>query len=259
MIVLNRLIDDLPVDPSPPISQHSDNNSSFNQIPTNDFVHVAGSFAPDAENGLEEGESDQGDFDNLSDLDENDFDESLAEGDDNSDQASEWAKKSVSPELYSYLKGAVDDVCKSVDGKKQSPPDCYSNGSFWIHAPDPVFSACNSNKTGGSGAPSLNPFDFCKPSIFVWLPRVILGKESKIPYPKCRNCENTESHGFEFPRRVIGLNRIYFVLSRRYICKGCPKRKPGRNSLSFMPHDPRVCARCACASVTYSLRRASFS
>ena len=60
--------------------------------------------------------------------------------------------------------------------------------------------------------------------IFVWLPDDRWGEEAMPRCPNCRSNKDVGSHGFQsnhYGRIVVDMHENYFIMARRYICKGC--------------------------------------
>ena len=64
--------------------------------------------------------------------------------------------------------------------------------------------------------------------ILVWIPDMMWGGICKPPCPTCKSDKDVSSWGFNsdhVARLVIGLKENYYVMTRRYKCSGCEKRK----------------------------------
>ncbi|KAJ7436935.1 hypothetical protein FB451DRAFT_1453390, partial [Mycena latifolia] len=91
-------------------------------------------------------------------------------------------------------------------------------GSFWIHPPAPFFALQEKD---------LKPTGLYYPSVFIWFPHLFkLGTTLTCPNQGCAHFQSThrplEIKGFNdkpLARRVIGLDRVYYVLTMRIQCK----------------------------------------
>ncbi|KAJ7486906.1 hypothetical protein FB451DRAFT_1082409, partial [Mycena latifolia] len=91
-------------------------------------------------------------------------------------------------------------------------------GSFWIHPPAPFFALQEKD---------LKPTGLYYPSVFIWFPHLFkLGSTLTCPNRGCAHFQSThrplEIKGFNdkpLARRVIGLDRVYYVLTMRIQCK----------------------------------------
>ena len=64
-------------------------------------------------------------------------------------------------------------------------------------------------------------------NINVWMPE-LMWEGVYPPCPTCKSDKNVETHGFNsdhIGRLVIGVSENYNIITRRYKCKGCEKRK----------------------------------
>jgi hypothetical protein len=114
------------------------------------------------------------------------------------------------------LKSQLDRYEKDIERR-------FATDGFWIRAPPPVSRVLRS--------PKPSPSPFYATDIFVWMPDRQLGFD--IPCPSCGKLE-TIGHGKSDFRRVIGLDRHYFLVSSRRRCNAC--------SASFLLHDRKVIA-----------------
>jgi hypothetical protein len=132
-----------------------------------------------------------------------------------------------------YLNLIQSKIKKEI--QKDRKVHCISYGNSWIYPDDPVAKSNDS---------CVDPSHFYIPPVFVWLPRMIWS-HLKMPCPVCKNC-NTEVHDWPPPRRVVDLDKCYYILTRRYKCRDCheksekmknPSDKP---AYTFLPYDPVV-------------------
>ena len=81
----------------------------------------------------------------------------------------------------------------------------------------------------------VTPDIFYAPRVFIWLPFELFHV-----HPKCVKCQGTEItyHGWSNPiaRRVIDLDRDYYILTKRIRCENRTCRK------TFMPTSPEAIA-----------------
>ncbi|KAJ7454520.1 hypothetical protein FB451DRAFT_1373562 [Mycena latifolia] len=115
-----------------------------------------------------------------------------------------------------YLAGIKARLVAELNGNAW--PKCYREGSFWIHPPAPFFALQEKD---------LKPTGLYYPSVFIWFPHLFkLGSTLTCPNRGCAHFQSThrplEIKGFNdkpLARRVIGLDRVYYVLTMRIQCK----------------------------------------
>ncbi|KAJ7017554.1 hypothetical protein C8F04DRAFT_979056 [Mycena alexandri] len=157
-------------------------------------------------------ESADREFDNDSEVD-SDFEELLDEP----------APKSLPEEEKVDSTGIIALYLGSIKAKLTSEmsgnswPTCYTQGSFWIHPPAPIFALVK----------QVNPAPLYYPSVFVWLPHLFkLGTVLTCSNKECQHYHSTH-HPITFKgyndkpiaRRVVALDRVYYVLTVRFHCK----------------------------------------
>jgi hypothetical protein len=69
--------------------------------------------------------------------------------------------------VHAYLGSVKETVVKSMNAKQL--PQCYQQGQFWIHPPQPYFAMSKAAKF----ADSLNPTSLYYPPVFLWLPHLL--------------------------------------------------------------------------------------
>jgi hypothetical protein len=112
----------------------------------------------------------------------------------------------------------------------------YSIVNGWIEPPEP----CMQNNRRG-------PEHFCYPKLFVWNPQGF--GDDVVKCYKCRSSKGVISNGWPdrpIARRVVGLDSCYFIVSKRYKCKGCNMQFNGYNEqvLAQMPEQVRLLFPC---------------
>lgn len=83
---------------------------------------------------------------------------------------------------------------------------------WWLHAPDPCLKLKN-----------VDPDSFCEPDVFVFC--VTNNLYDDVFCPNCskfndNNMIRMHSHGYRY-RRVVAIDRYYYLLYRRLKCKSC--------------------------------------
>jgi hypothetical protein len=121
-----------------------------------------------------------------------------------------------------YVEGLIGNFKRSI-ASEANLIRAYSSATVngWIHAPDPLFT--------GSGADWKK---YVYPDVFVWLPRAFANV--KIECPSCGST-NTKANGWPskpIARRVVNLDKCYFLVGRRQVCNECRKQ--------FNSYDPKV-------------------
>jgi hypothetical protein len=136
-----------------------------------------------------------------------------AEESDNSSSDEEGTRSSYRSTFhYEYLEKVLADIKEEIKGStphRQKLPNCYRDKSFWVRAPDPIFSL--------STEQVVDPLNWCKPDVFVWLPRLM----SPPPKLKCPQCHATNEviKDYPHPRKVVDVDRCYYLLTSRHECK----------------------------------------
>lgn len=112
--------------------------------------------------------------------------------------------------LYSFFQLELNTYLnhKAVaDKRTKAPPQIYSQdkATFWYPRRDPIFSLAKGQFT---------PKDFYMPNVFLWIPHFLV---TQLNCPKCGkkldlNCKAP-------PRRVYGLEQVYWVVTWNYRCK----------------------------------------
>jgi hypothetical protein len=111
------------------------------------------------------------------------------------------------PEPGSIIKGYLEMQAREV--KKDISGWYRRNKSCWLRPRDPFFAAIIKAK------------DFYVPDLFVWLPR---GFGVDISCPNCNAVYgngNIEVKGYPPPRRIVALDRCYYLLTSQHQCNRC--------------------------------------
>jgi hypothetical protein len=112
---------------------------------------------------------------------------------------------------YEYLQGIHSQIMEQIKDSSPTnikPPSCYKNKSFWMRPPNPVFSI--------SSGDVVDPLNWCKPDVFVWLPRLMI-PSPKLHYPYCSGTRE-KIHGYPHPRRVVDVDRCFYLLTTQHEC-----------------------------------------
>lgn len=150
------------------------------------------------------------------------------------------------PEIAPELKHLPKWVAVSFKAVLQSPlikdksathmPRLYSElKTFWYPSPSAIFQLRNTE--------DLKPADVYEPRFFYWDPQPLVRNASiGCPNQGC-NSKLVRNGNIAAPRRVVGLDELYWLVGVRYRCPTCinPKtRKEGK--ISFNSWDPRILA-----------------
>ncbi|KAJ7174303.1 hypothetical protein C8R46DRAFT_88386 [Mycena filopes] len=134
--------------------------------------------------------------------------------------------------IKTYLSGIKDQIISEL--KMTQKVKCYDEGTFWMHPRDPYFALQKSGKS----PTGVTPDSLYWPSVFVWLPEYLHKNGLAALGLKCPNSACQKHHtgvslspkGWNddpIARRVVGLDRVYYVLTRRVQCasagNGCGK------------------------------------
>jgi len=163
------------------------------------------------------------------------IDESLLEGDDDMEFDATKAQKeteeeeAVSGVLQEYMADILGKVKRQIDSHGR--PDCYTRGTFWEHAKDPLF-ALQASAICATGVSSTKLYHL---DVFIWLPDHIPGSPGKF------HCSSPHHHNLScngwnekpIARRVKHLYRDYLLLTNRWICD----KKQGQCEKSFQGTD----------------------
>jgi hypothetical protein len=106
-----------------------------------------------------------------------------------------------------YLEEVLQKVKSQTDDDTEQP-NCYKDGTFWIRPPNPIF------KNLG------RPMEYSLPDVFVWLPYFLLA-EKKLKCTLCKKTDHVQAKDWCFPRRVIGLEKPYYILTKSFRCDQC--------------------------------------
>ncbi|KAJ7452542.1 hypothetical protein FB451DRAFT_1374025 [Mycena latifolia] len=168
-------------------------------------------------------------------LDEDDIPGQLP--DENSDDTPSM-ESTVVPDgvIKSYLSALKDQFDREI--RFSTKPNCYQNGTFWVHPRDPYFSLEKSGRT----ETGVTPSSLYLPSVFLWLPDCLHTGELKCSNPVCQKARTgvaLSPKGWNdnpIARRVVGLDRVYYVMTKRVQCaragNGCGK--------SWNLYDPNI-------------------
>ncbi|KAG8968224.1 hypothetical protein FRC05_001605 [Tulasnella sp. 425] len=118
-------------------------------------------------------------------------------------------------------------------------PKLYSeHGSFWLPSPSPIFKL-----RSAENALDLNPAAIYQPRFFYWDPQPLVPSGSiSCPISSCNAI--LSRHGtLDHPRRVVGLEDLYWLIGVRYRCPSCinPKTKR-KGTVTFTSWDSRILA-----------------
>ncbi|KAJ7602432.1 hypothetical protein FB45DRAFT_702231, partial [Roridomyces roridus] len=136
-----------------------------------------------------------------------------------------------------YLTGLKSQLHNELEGGGKWPK-CYDSGSFWIHPPAPFFTLQK----------KVAPSSLYFPSVFIWMPHLIKLGGAELT---CSNVLEQEAQstlrpltrkGFNdkpLARRVIGLDRIYYIMT---VCMQCRVDGPGEKGCgrSWNSYDPSI-------------------
>lgn len=109
-------------------------------------------------------------------------------------------------------------------------PKCYKQGHFWIRPVEPYFAMRNALASSEGVAPEV----LYHPSVFLWLPHLLDNTVLTCQNPNCIHFQKTgkplSPNGWNsdpIARRVVDLDRIYYVMTQRVRCDqrsgGCGK------------------------------------
>jgi hypothetical protein len=157
-----------------------------------------------------------------SDDDEEDQCDEEAEGPVDGDKFRERPECVASGPLSEYIQEVVERV--KSEYKNSSLPQCYRNGSLWVHPPEIPFVKLKRN------AP-FHPSELYKQPIFVWLPDLLV-----VGDLMCPSCGKNKLAGDGWPsvpvaRRVVDLHNCFWVMTKRYRCIPCKTGYYGTNPL----------------------------
>ena len=176
-------------------------------------------------------------------------DEPFCDSDDLDDILADMQPSDINSEDISVT-GIIASYLSSVKDKLQSEitnytkPDCYRNNTFWILPPDPYFALCKSYSSAGG----LDPSGLYYPKVFVWLPEYLGAKRSItcqtkgcIYYQDIKNPMQPKGWNDDpVARRVVGLDRNYYIITKRLHCHKSTDSDGGGCGKSFNWYDPIV-------------------
>lgn len=147
---------------------------------------------------------------------EEEEDEEVDEVDENFDEEPGLHQSTKDGIVEKYLRATVADIKIQF---KNSTGDFYKQvterGDMWHRPPDPTFDVW---KKARAFRPDIRPDAFYYPDIFVWVPDMVF-PGFVVNCMKC-GCE-AKDRGWSDARRVIGLHRHYYLLTRRHTCNHC--------------------------------------
>lgn len=116
-----------------------------------------------------------------------------------------------------YLGAAVAVIKRELEKKNGGFYQQVTERGDMLHRPpNPV--AALWKKIIKDRKTDVSPDPFYYPDIFVWVPELVF-PGFKVNCMKCNREAN--NHGWSDVRRVIGLHRNYYLLTRRHTCKHC--------------------------------------
>ncbi|TDL14636.1 hypothetical protein BD410DRAFT_757087, partial [Rickenella mellea] len=135
-------------------------------------------------------------------------------------------KLPVSGVVKNYLASLLQDIKAQIQLKKM--PDCYRAGHFWIYPRDPFF-AMQKAVQPGSGS-ELTPNDLYHPLVFLWVPTLLDSTPLTCSNRSCKYFQNKSKpltkggwNNNPVGRRVISLDSMYYIITKRVECSACDK------------------------------------
>lgn len=126
-----------------------------------------------------------------------------------------------------YLRVVTSEVARNGSHLRER----LKQGYLWVEKPDPSIALV---KKLSSGMHAVTPVDFYRPDVFLYFPQLVFPSvEMRCPVSSCMSTEQIR-HGLSKPRRVICIDRCFFVITQRMKCKTCSK--------TYMATHPNVIA-----------------
>jgi hypothetical protein len=134
----------------------------------------------------------------------------------------------ISGVVHTYLLQLKESLSREL--ALHQMPLCYLQGHFWIRPQEPYF-AMRASLVSPDG---VKPYSLYQPTVFLWLPHllddiVLTCKNSDCCHYALKTKPLTVKSWNDKPiaRRVIGLDHIYYVMTKRMHCDtrsgGCGK------------------------------------
>ncbi len=167
-------------------------------------------------------------------VDEEEYDEDDdAAKDDNSPPraAPEQRRQSRTRPLPAWLMEAFK--ARLEESRERGPdklPALYRTGTFWFPQKTSYFLLRDAPASGPTPQRQYNPL------MFLWDPLAL----HAIGCPKCKTCLNRNGP-IPYPRRVVSLDRLYWIIGYRYRCPTCTNERTGKcGTVTFRSWDSRV-------------------
>ncbi|KAJ3124652.1 hypothetical protein HK098_000937 [Nowakowskiella sp. JEL0407] len=161
-------------------------------------------------------------FENFEDSDEDgdSEDDEMDVGELDNDEECEQESVKIDGFITQYIMHILNKLRAECGNDGKGIPNCYRNGSHWIHPPSPI-----SILQDPKNAANLPNALYCPP-VYVWLPdRLILGGL------RCPDCKTALSkNGWcdkPIARRVVDLDCCFYIISQKYHCKKCNSKFRG--------------------------------
>ncbi|KAG6875262.1 hypothetical protein C0992_004529 [Termitomyces sp. T32_za158] len=130
--------------------------------------------------------------------------------------------------LQDAFDACVDQSSRKNCGADGLPPLYRDHQTFWFPRPSPYFQLRK---------PKITPQDLYRCDIFLWDPECLIKEGIRCPNPHCGARLWRLSH-IARPRRVVDLDRTFWILGYRYRCPQCVRPQ----SITFRSWDPRILA-----------------
>jgi hypothetical protein len=206
---------EMPQDPSPLL-----NISTISREITDGFENIRMEWN-DEELSEEEDDADSG----------NEMDDPTETGSESEDD-DESAAASYSGVIADYLESIKLQLSNTTSSIRRR----IDSGDVLIHPPDPLYSLSRMRLT----SEGYRPDPFYLPDVYVWAPH--LAWKSSWGWLKCPDCFNSMTvKGWQTNpsfRKVVGVDRCFYLCSYVYVCASCKKSLTGSSSeaLSQAPH-----------------------
>lgn len=147
------------------------------------------------------------------------------------------------PKQRAFMEDVIQSLKRSICLKTgpRRPGESRVQGkwpfnSLWYHPPDMSISA--------NTARPLVAENYYLKSLFIWVPEYLYREEfplGVLPCPSCRGTDKVVSEGFNphGPRRVYGVDDVYYIVCKRYRCLSCNSSFNGTDQrvLDLIPAD----------------------
>lgn len=157
---------------------------------------------------------------------EDDGDHAIGDDDELDDESTNMASTSKRRSHPLWFQSHLDAVLSTLD-TANGRQICSNAGTFWIHPKSAWFVLRKVD---------VKPSDIFLPAFFIWDPHQILGKDA-ILCPKCRGACLTRDGVVRRPRRIIDVDRCFWIIGYSYECPSCKSkfRSWDRRILAMIP------------------------